>query len=72
MFAALAGLAGLAAFLFAYDAVGKSEGFRAACFGAVALVLFGVTILGSPLRPDRGGTDCYTDWDMRVSRTVCD
>jgi hypothetical protein len=64
-------MAGAVSVLFAVDAAGKSEGRRVAGFLGAACVLFAITIFGAEIRPDRGGTDCYTEWDMRASRTAC-
>lgn len=72
MISALAGIAGAVLCFFAYDAVEKDQGVKVALFGFLAVVCFAVTIFGMPIRPDRGGTDCFTEWDMRTSRTVCE
>lgn len=72
MFAGFLGIVALGLVLFVTGALmernySKAAKFGAALAGCAALIL----LVGSP-RPITMADDCYIDWDIRVSRTVCD
>lgn len=68
----LVGLAGLVLALFVADAIMAGDGKRAMKFGAGLAVCGVIAIVhGDPPRLS-SSNDCYVEWDMRASRTVCD
>jgi hypothetical protein len=58
--------------LFVIDAVVKSDGKRAAWFGIAFASCVAVILLISSPPPPLSMGDCWIEWDIRVSRTVCD
>ncbi|TDR36535.1 hypothetical protein DES43_105202 [Aquamicrobium defluvii] len=68
----LVGLVGLVLALFVADAIMAGDGKRTLKFGAGLAVCAVLAIaLGDPPRLS-SSSDCYVEWDMRASRTVCD
>ena len=69
---AILGVVGFILVLFVVGALMERNVKKAGIFGA-ALAVCSVLIIGLGDRPSSkvAGTDCYTEWDMRVSRTVC-
>jgi len=70
--AALFGFLGFVAALFVVGAFMEGNmrkvGIAGAAFVACAIVILA---FDKP-RSNSGGRDCWTEWDMRASRTVCD
>lgn len=70
---AVLGVAGFALVLFVVGALMEHNLRKAGLFG---LALLGCCVLIIASDDNRGGSlqaaNCWTEWDLRVSRTVCD
>lgn len=70
MISILSGLAGAACCLGVWQGVEKSRGGMVALFGAVAILFFVVSLMGSGRNSPISG--CFIDWDGRSNSEVCD